>query len=277
MVVLLVSHGAATLTARSSDATQRALRSAGASLRAVAGAGSCLLVVSAHDCRADGFGVRTGEWVTAENDHPAADSLPPWRCRGDAAVAAQARALLEAAGLPVSTVASSHTGLDHGAWLPLRALDPTGAHFAVVAVSLWSGGGSGSHLALGQALVPLLRCGPAGEAPVVACLVASGGLTHNQAEFRRGYLAGEEASGPPDARSSAFADWAVTALSLPEAARVEALLRGAEAHPHFAWCHPTAEHWWPTLVAAGAAAGDGASVLHSGYQHSLSTALVRFG
>jgi hypothetical protein len=51
----------------------------------------------------------------------------------------------------------------------------------------------------------------------------------------------------------------------------------APAHPDFARAHPTLDHWLPVLVAAGAAGRDAATVLHRGFQHGLSTALVAFG
>jgi hypothetical protein len=55
-----------------------------------------------------------------------------------------------------------------------------------------------------------------------------------------------------------------------------ALLRAGE-HPDFAWCHPTPDHWLPTLIATAAAPDEPGVVLHRGFQHSLSTALLGFG
>jgi 4,5-DOPA dioxygenase extradiol len=196
------------------------------------------------------------------DDHPAAAGLE-WRAPGDPTLADALLRQLRAVG--VDAVAGSPR-LDHGAWVPLRALDAAGRR-PVVTLSLAAGLDADAHLALGQALAPL-------RDDAVA-VVASGGVTHNQNEFRRAWFAGA----PLDAVtawSGRFEAWALDALAEPEPARAARLL-GARAHADFALAHPTIEHWLPALVAAGAARGDAARVLHRGFQHSLSTALVAFG
>jgi 4,5-DOPA dioxygenase extradiol len=254
---LFVSHGAATLTTRAGDPLDLALRSAGSTL----GSARAWVVVSAHDVRVEttiGVAPTLAMW----NDHPAARGLA-WQARGAMDVADALARLLSSAGIEAR---AGEPLLDHGAWVPLRALDPAATR-PVVTLSLHEGLDPGFHSRLGRALTALRDDGVA--------LLASGGLTHNQQEFRRGYLAGEHEAtvAEPSAR---FDAWARAVLSTPGPARSEALLR-ASAHRDFAWCHPTLEHWLPLLVAAGSADGEPGVVLHRGYQHSLSTALVGFG
>lgn len=255
--VVLVSHGAATLTVRADDPTNRALRRAGPGL---AGARAAL-VLSAHDQRAAltvGRAPRVELWA----DHPAAAGLA-WSAPGDPALADAVLDHLDAADL---VAVLGRPRLDHGAWVPLRALDPDG-HRPVVTLSLDPSLDPGVHVALGRALAPLRDEGVA--------VIVSGGLTHNQGAFRQGWFsrAPLDHVEPPSAR---FEAWALATLATPGPARTDALL-AAEQHPDFAWAHPGIDHWLPTLVAVGAAEHEPGEVLHRGFQHSLSTALVRFG
>jgi len=255
--VLLVSHGAATLTVRDDDPTGQALRRAAPWL---VGA-RAVVVVSAHDARPRvtvGGAARVEMWA----DHPAAAGLT-WSAPGDLS---RARAMLEhLRGCGVDAVAGAPR-LDHGAWVPLRALDPAGQR-PVITLSLREDFDPAAHLALGRALEALRQDGVA--------LVASGGLTHNQAEFRRGWHRGEAHDTTTD-WSARFAAHALALLDATEPDRARGLL-DAPSHPDFARAHPTLDHWLPVLVAAGAAGGDAATVLHRGFQHGLSTALVAFG
>lgn len=255
--VLLVSHGAATLTTRPGDPLDLALRASG-SLLADARA---VVVVSAHDVRPD-VTVGVAPRIALEHDHPASRGLA-WEAPGAHDVAERLMDVLYAREIK-GALGAPH--LDHGAWVPLRALDPEGGR-PVVTLSLHVSFEPALHVALGRALAALRDEGVA--------VLASGGLTHNQQEFRRSWFAGgdEGAAAPPSAR---FEAWATSALAACGPARTEALL-AAPAHPDFAWSHPSLDHWLPTLVAVGAAEHEEGDALHRGFQHSLATAMLGFG
>lgn len=255
--VLLVSHGAATLTTRAGGPSDVALREAARWLEG----SRALIVLSAHDVREE-VTVGVAPTISMWRDHPAADGLA-WQTRGDADLATSVRARLAEAGIAHRRGAPR---LDHGAWVPLRALDPAGAR-PLVTLSLHAGFDPAFHEALGAALRPLRADGVA--------VLCSGGITHDQSEFRRGYFA-REAPATAVASSARFEAWALAAFVSPEPARSE-LLRDAERHPDFRECHPTLDHWLPSRVALGAAGEDHGLVLHRGFQHSLSTAMVGFG
>ena len=87
----------------------------------------------------------------------------------------------------------------------------------------------------GQALAPLADEG--------VLIVGSGSLTHNLHEFRGGHERDE-------AYVAEFAAWVRDAVEQDDRAR---LLRTLEDAPHARRAHPTTEHFWPLLVAAGAA------------------------
>lgn len=255
--VVLVSHGAASLTVREEDPTGAALRGAGVALSR----SRAVFVLSAHDER-EVLTVGDAPQVVLWADHPAAAGLV-WSAPGDSALA---DALLERLGRAGITAERGVPRLDHGAWVPLRALDPAGRR-PVVTLSLDPSLDPARHVQIGRALAPLRQEGVA--------LVASGGVTHNQAEFRRGWFAGApvETAVAPSAR---FEAWAIGILEGAGPDRTRALLAAAE-HPDFAWSHPSMDHWLPTLVAVGAAEEEPGIVLHRGFQHSLATALLRFG
>ena len=136
----------------------------------------------------------------------------------------------------------------------------------MVTLSLHAGLSPAAHRAVGEALLALREDGGA--------IVTSGGVTHNQAEFRRGWFAREPAE-TTTPWSERFSAWALDALQGDAAARAGKMLQG-EGQPDYARAHPTLDHWLPTLVAAGAAGNARGRVLHRGYQHALSTALVAF-
>jgi 4,5-DOPA dioxygenase extradiol len=91
---------------------------------------------------------------------------------------------------------------------------------------------------LGRTLAPLAEEG--------VLIVGSGSLTHNLYEFRGGPAT--DAVQAPYALE--FAAWVRRAVE--EGDRVR-LLRTLDEAPHARRAHPTAEHFWPLLVAAGAA------------------------
>ncbi len=151
---------------------------------------------------------------------------------GHAALAQRAVELLNAAGLPAR--ADEGRGLDHGAWVPLMHLYPD-ADIPVFQVSLPARLDAESAWAYGQALAPLADEG--------VLIVGSGSLTHNLYEFRSGH-------GREEAYAAEFAAWVREAVEQGDAERLRRTLDDA---PHAQRAHPTTEHFWPLLVAAGAA------------------------
>jgi 4,5-DOPA dioxygenase extradiol len=142
-------------------------------------------------------------------------------------------------------------GLDHGAWVPLRHLYPA-ADVPAFQVSLPSRLDGDSAWAFGAALAPL-----AGEGVLI---VGSGSLTHNLGEFRTG-------PGPDEGFAAEFAAWVRDAVVRGDSARLRQTL---ELAPRAKRAHPTTEHFWPLLVAAGAAAAAlPATVIDGGITHSV--------
>lgn len=173
-------------------------------------------------------------------------------------VAQRAIELLRAAGL--SAEADAQWGLDHGAWVPLMHLLPQ-ADVPVFQVSQPARLDGESAYAYGQALAPLRDEG--------VLIVGSGSLTHNLYELRRD---DDEA----DPYASEFADWVAQVLAAGDHARLRQTMAQA---PHARRAHPTAEHLWPLMVAAGAAgAQEPVTRIDGGVTHGvLAMDAYRFG
>jgi 4,5-DOPA dioxygenase extradiol len=169
--------------------------------------------------------------------------------RGHAVLAQRTVERLNEAGWPAQ--ADAQRGLDHGAWVPLRYLFPE-ADVPVFQVSLPSRLDADGAWAFGQALAPMADDG--------VLIVGSGSLTHNLYEF--GSRHGRDA-----AYVAAFAAWVREAVEQGNRAR---LLRTLDDAPEARRAHPTPEHFWPLLVAAGAAAGTlPAKVIDGGIAHGI--------
>jgi len=167
---------------------------------------------------------------------------------GHPALAVRAVEALRAAGWDADT--DGERGLDHGAWVPLRYLYPQ-ADVPVFQVSLPRRLDARAALALGEALAPL-----AAEEVLV---VGTGSLTHNLYEFRMG--------GPDADYAREFAGWIRETVASGDRDR---LARALTLAPHARRAHPTAEHFWPLLVAAGAAAAPlPATVIEGGITHGV--------
>ncbi len=151
---------------------------------------------------------------------------------GHPALARRTVALLREAGWPAE--ADEHHGLDHSAWVPLTYLFPD-AQVPTFQVSLPAGLDAATAQAFGKALSPL-----ASEAMLI---VGSGSLTHNLDDFRGHHE-------PEQAYAAKFAAWVRDAVEQGDVAR---LARTLDDAPHARRAHPTPEHFWPLLVAAGAA------------------------
>jgi 4,5-DOPA dioxygenase extradiol len=168
---------------------------------------------------------------------------------GHPALAARTLEVLRAHGWHAE--ADAGQGLDHGAWVPLLHLYPQ-ADVPVFQVSLPARLDGAGALALGRALAPLADEG--------VLVVGSGSLTHNLHEFR----AGEHASAP---YVQAFTAWVREALMSGDHTRLQHTLEQA---PHAQRAHPSAEHFWPLLVAAAAAGPQaGATPLDGGVRYGV--------
>lgn len=172
-------------------------------------------------------------------------------------LAARTAALLDEAGIDCDI--DDARGLDHGAWQPLMLMYPE-ARVPVTQLSVQSSGDPAHHLALGRALVPLR-----GEGVLV---LASGNATHNLAE--RGAR-----DAPPAAFARAFDEWLAAAV---EEGRTDDLVQYMNIAPEARRNHPTADHFMPLLVAAGAGGADARGRrLHRSFTYaSLSMAAFAF-
>ncbi len=163
--------------------------------------------------------------------------------------ARRALELLQAAGLPAT--ADAERGLDHGAWVPLMHLYPQ-ADVPVFQVSLPVWLDADGAYDYGRALAPLADEG--------VLIVGSGSLTHNLYEFRLGDPRAE-------AYAAEFAHWVRDAVLAGDHERLRRALASA---PHARRAHPTAEHYLPLLVAAGAAVQAlPASLVEGGIVHGV--------
>ena len=260
---VFVGHCAAVLTTSSNDAAHQFLACFAAELDAWRP--RAIVVVSAH-WMTDPV-VMTGEGpLQTIHDHPSR-ALYDYRYpgHGSAEVAARLAEVLRHAGIDAAT--DRARGLDHGAWVPLSLLRPRG-DLPIVQLSLHADATPPTHVALGAALAPLRDEG--------VMLLGSGGITHNQEVFRRGYLAGADVATPePFSRElDAWVSAIVTGTRGSERVRA---LTAIEEHPLARTAHPTLEHFLPLLVVAAAAGDDEGTKVFEGFQHSLSLSAFRFG
>lgn len=167
---------------------------------------------------------------------------------GDPALAERIAALLRNAGYHADL--DTERGLDHGAWVPMMHMFPE-HQIPVLQLSLPMHISPEQTWALGQALAPLSQQG--------VLIVGSGSLTHNLYEFRQ--------HGADEPYVKAFADWARQAVQTHDQ---DALVGYLEHAPQARRAHPTAEHYLPLLIAAGAAAPDAQlDVLDGGITHGV--------
>jgi 4,5-DOPA dioxygenase extradiol len=262
---LFVSHGATVFTASPSNPTHAWLASLAPQI-ALANP-RAIVVVSAHHVTAGDWVVTSSAQPPLVHDHPVTELYGErYPAPGDPGLAAEVVVALRAAQL--SARLDAERGLDHGAWLPLRAMAPN-ADIPIVMVSLNAEASFDQHVAVGLVLESFRH-----ERVLV---LTSGGATHNQAEFRRGYFRGGDPSMDAPEWSIAFDGWMARTLALahPEARREE--LASYANREEYARAHPTPEHFWPVLVAIGAAGADAGVRVHAGFQHGLSMSAFRFG
>jgi 4,5-DOPA dioxygenase extradiol len=263
--VLVVSHGAAVFTAAADDPTHRWLTSLAPQVAAAAP--RAIVVVSAHDLTEGHWSVSTTERLRVVHDHPAAEwHGERYTVPGAPVLSARIVDALRAMQLPVRSDAGA--GLDHGAWLPLRAVVPR-ADVPVVRLSLNTRATFEQHLAVGAALEPLRLEG--------VLVLASGAVTHNQQEFRTRFFRGAEPAVDPPAWSVRYDAWVAQTLAVADPRERARVLAGYARHEDFAQAHPTPDHLWPVLVAIGAAGADAGLRVHAGFQHGLSMSAFLFG
>lgn len=166
---------------------------------------------------------------------------------GDPALAEQTVERLRRAGWPAEV--DDRRGLDHGAWVPLLHLLPD-AQVPLIQVSLPSRLNGEGAWRLGRALAPLSRAG--------VLVVGSGSLTHNLYEVFRGAEDSDYAE--------EFAQWIRDAARGADVERLKSALVDA---PHARRAHPTPEHFWPLLVAAGAGSLETVTVLEGGMRYQV--------
>ncbi len=140
-------------------------------------------------------------------------------------------------------------GLDHGAWVPLLHLLPD-ARVPVIQVSLPAALDASGAWQLGRALKSLTGQG--------VLIVGSGSLTHNLHEVFQG--------AEDSAYAVEFAHWIRDAVRAGDAQR---LLSSLDIAPAAKRAHPTPEHYWPLLVAAGAGRLEPAAVLEGGMRYEV--------
>jgi 4,5-DOPA dioxygenase extradiol len=245
---LFVSHGVALLAADPDWPSTRAL--ATALPQTLPSRPQAIVVVSAHWAgRPVAVTLDPGQLPVVDEGVPTRLLARQGPYRGDTAVAAEVLAALHAAHVPATGVTGR--GLDHGALIPLRWLDPHGA-VPVVQVSLDAGHDLELHAHVGRALSTL---------PDDVLVVASGGAVHNLSELIR--LA--PADTPAPGWAQAFDTAVAAAMRGHTEQRVTDLLDLAHG-PAYPRAHPTPEHYLPLLVAAGLHGT--AQLLHQSWQWS---------
>ena len=166
---------------------------------------------------------------------------------GDSVLAARIVQMLQAAGLEAAT--DARRPLDHGAWVPLRALFPE-AQLPVVQVSLPSPRTPQLLLKAGHALAPLRAEG--------VLILGSGGLVHN---LRRLSFDGQPA---PEAWATSFEDWMMSGI---KEKNLDRLVQAVHQAPGYPLAVPTPEHLDPVYFSLGAAGEDSPSTIFDGWQH----------
>jgi 4,5-DOPA dioxygenase extradiol len=264
--MIFVGHGASVYTTNPDDPTNRRLQEIGVMLQTTAP--KAIVCISAHYIKSR-FSVTATQLLTTIHDHPVEQLYSyHYPARSDLALADRIVEKILQAGL--DSAIDRDRGLDHGAWIPLSLMFPS-AQIPVVQVALQQSYDPQLHFKLGQILQSLRDEG--------VLIICSGGITHNQAEFRRSYLGGEDSTVVTD-WSQMFDTWVTELLINHPSPEYTAKILDFQSHGFHATAHPTIEHFLPLMVAMGAAyqepSGGKVIKLHSGFQHSLSTAAFWF-
>ena len=160
---------------------------------------------------------------------------------------------------PSNPVRRSTRALDHGAWIPLMRMWPE-ASVPILQISMPIDMSEDHLYNLGRDLAPLRDEG--------VFILGTGNLVHD--------LRGADLRSDPEppAYARAFDEWVGRALSSRDD---HALLAWREGAPEPLRSHPSAEHFRPILVAAGAAKGEKAAFSVEGFEHgTISRRSVHF-
>lgn len=160
---------------------------------------------------------------------------------------------------PSNPVRRSERPLDHGAWIPLMRMWPA-ADIPILQISMPIDASEEHLYELGRELSPLRDEG--------VFILGTGNLVHDL----RGADLGSNPE--PPLYASAFDDWASKVIGSRDD---QALMTWREAAPDPLRSHPSAEHYRPILVAAGASRGEAASFSVEGFEHgTISRRSVHF-
>ncbi|MBX6389723.1 MAG: dioxygenase [Frankia sp.] len=173
-----------------------------------------------------------------------------------------AEAARAALGGPAKVHEQPNRGLDHGAWVPLKAMYPL-ADVPVLQLSIPTGD-PGTLLSLGRRLRPLRAEG--------VLVIGSGFMTHGLPFLSRDVLADDTTP----AWSRDFDAWAADALARGD---VDALADYRTRAPGMPYAHPSVEHFVPLFITLGAATDPSAPVTTTitGYQTGLSRRSFQVG
>jgi len=156
-------------------------------------------------------------------------------------------------------IAVTHRGLDHGVWVPFIHMWPE-ADVPVLQMSMPSSLTNQDLVQLGEKLRPLREQG--------VLIVCSGMVTHNLRAWNPRY------SGPTVDWAQRFDQWVKDTLNNQD---LDGLLAWEQA-PEALQNHPTAEHFRPMLIAAGASGLQDTSFPIEGFDFGiLSNRCVQFG
>lgn len=156
---------------------------------------------------------------------------------GNPALANKIAALLAENNIPVRL--DPRRGFDHGLFIPLQLMYPQ-SDIPALQLSLLHGLDPAQHIALGQALRPLL--------PENILVIGSGFSFHNMRAFSWQGL------NTPDPANEAFQNWLIEVCAgpMPQPEREQRLLEWEKA-PSARYCHPREEHLLPLHVCLGMA------------------------
>lgn len=193
-----------------------------------------ILIISAHwDTSEPALNIIHGTHDTIHDFYGFPRSLYKlkYAAPGAPELASRVKQLLAASGFNVNM--DKKRGLDHGAWVPLMLMYPE-ANIPVCQLSLQSNRDGSYHYNMGRELAPLKNEG--------VLIIGSGATTHNIRSLHE---------------SDSVAPWAMqfnTWLkeSLLEG-RYEDVMHYEQKAPNAKTAHPWPEHFYPLLVAMGAA------------------------